>query len=149
MLRLRNKETSDIELNERNVKFDYFMDQIFPGQIVAGRPRNPCVIYKNELLSCYIRKNILKLLDKSEAGNIIFECDITKEPDIEKILYWYKAVEHSKMYRIKVIGLDLFLCGNSKYDSTPVFGKYYNHYKTKNYAQDIIDKFSLDFCEII
>jgi hypothetical protein len=149
MLQLRSKNNADPILSDRNIKLDKYFQQIFEGCVISGRPNNPCIIYKNELLACYIRNNKLRLLDKNLNGRVICELDIDKQPDIEKIMEWYGIARHSKMFRIKIKDINLFVCGMSKTDSTPVFGLLPNYYKTTDFAQHIINKFALDFCEII
>lgn len=150
MLQLRNKGNNDEKLVERNMKLEKLFQLIFPNAVtIIGNPKTPEFIYKNEMLACYVKGDILILSNRLDFGKTLYEVDINLQPDINQFLDWYRNAEHTTTYRIKVKDTPIYLCGMSKYNGNPVFGDLPHYYKTKGFAQMLMDKFSLDYCEII
>ena len=79
------------------------------------------------------------------------------EYDAEPISEWFKTATHRRIYKIRMlqdpklflVGYNYDIQGNEKV-KYPVFGKFCPKvYFTREYANDIMNYFELNYCEVI
>lgn len=147
-------------IQKRNYRLQKFWEKLGLDVEIIGDMETPAVIKDDYCLACYVHNFNLIFTDHYDQGNEVYRVKLQKvqEFDTDAILNWLKTATHRRIYRIKMIQEpNLFLVGygfkNKESQSTekyPVFGKYGPKiYFTDEYAKDIINFYSLDYCEIV
>lgn len=144
----KSKESNYADNEIRNIKLDNFFTKIGMEVTLVGSADNPAIIFKNKYLACYVKNFRIIFLDKCDQGLQMYTCRVDDKPDPERLAEWYKTAKHNKAWRINVVGTPLFICGYSQ--DYPVFGKDKIHYyKNEEFAKELIEKYNLNYCEIV
>lgn len=127
---------------------------------IIGDMETPAVIKGDYCLACYVHNFNLIFTDHYDQGSEVYRVKLQniQEFEIEPILNWLKTSTHRRIYKIKMKQApELFLVGynfkaktETENDKYPVYGKYgAKVYFTEDYATEIINFYSLDYCEIV
>jgi hypothetical protein len=144
-------------IEKRNKRLAAFFKQIGLDVEIIGDMETPAVIKENFCLSCYVHNFNLMFTDHYDQGNELYRIKLQKdqEYDTELILNWLKTATHRRIYRIKMKDQPMYLVGynfknrEESEEKYPVFGKYAAKiYFTEDYATDLINMYSLDYCEV-
>jgi hypothetical protein len=146
-------------IEKRNRRLSIFFSKIGLNDIeIVGDMETPAVVKQNYCLSCYVHNFNLIFTSHYDQGTELYRIKLQKEQeyDIATIENWLQTATHRRIYRIKIKNLDMYLVGynfrnkETPEDKYPVFGRYSSKiYFTEDYAQDLINLYQLDYCEII
>ncbi len=144
-------------IEKRNKRLATFFEQLELDVEIIGDMETPAIIKDQFCLSCYVHNFNLVFTDHYDQGKELYRIKLQKEQLYEKeaILNWLNTATHRRIYKIKMRERDLFLVGynfkdkSNPEDKYPVFGKFAPKiYFTTDYAQELIDLYNLDYCEI-
>lgn len=159
MKRKLSKELKET-IQKRNHRLQKFWDNLGLDIEVIGDMETPAVIKGDYCLACYVHNFNLIFTDHYDKGNEVYRVKLQNKVsfDIEPILNWIKSATHRKTFKIRIkTEPSLFLVGynfrskgkdaNAKY---PVFGKFgAKVYFTEQYANEILEHYGIDFCEVV
>jgi hypothetical protein len=147
-----------LTVEKRNKRLLAFFQQLGIDVEIIGDMETPAIVKGGFCLSCYVHNFYLVFTDHFNKGNELYRIKLQKEQEIDQdmVSNWLATATHRIVFRVKIKTCDLYLVGYNfkgeidSEDKFPVFGKYaHKIYFTKDYAQELIDLYHLDYCEII
>lgn len=146
-------------IQKRNARLAAFWDHLGLDVEIIGDMETPAVIKGDYCLACYVHNFNLIFTDHYEQGKEVYRVKLQKifEYDAEHISEWFKTATHRRIYKIRMlqdpklflVGYNYDIQGNEKV-KYPVFGKFCPKvYFTREYANDIMNYFELNYCEVI
>lgn len=160
MKRKLSKELKET-IQKRNHRLQKFWEKVGLDVEIIGDMETPAVIKGDYCLACYVHNFNLIFTDHYDKGAELYRVKLQnmQEFEIEPILNWLKTATHRRIYKIKMkADPGLYLVGynfkakanNAENEKYPVYGRYgAKIYFTEDYAKEIIDYYSLDYCEIV
>lgn len=147
-------------IHKRNARLASFWELVGLDVEVIGDMETPAVIKEDYCLACYVHNFNLIFTDHYDQGKEVYRVKLQKEQqfEVEPIIEWLKTATHRRIFKIKMKNdLNLFLVGynfgvrkedeNQKY---PVFGRFSPKvFFTKEYAEDVMNLYNLDYCEVL
>lgn len=155
-------------ISKRNYRLDRFWKLLGLHVDLIGDMETPAMIMEEHCLSCYVHNFNLIFTDRYEEGEEVYRVKLQQDQlyDLEKITEWLKSAEHRRVYRILMKDQPLYLVGYSfkekpkrkgaeddgqpEPEKYPVYGKFgAKVYFTKDYAEEIVNHYKLDYCDIV
>lgn len=156
-------------ITKRNYRLNRFWKLLGLHVDLIGDMETPAMIMEGHCLSCYVHNFNLIFTSRYEEGEEVYRVKLQQDQlfDLEEIQKWLKSAEHRTVYRIRMKSHeDLFLVGYSfkekprrqgapddgtpEPEKYPVYGKFgAKVYFTKDYAEEIVSHYELEYCEII
>jgi hypothetical protein len=145
-------------IDKRNKRLIAFLDAIGLDAELVGDMETPAIVKDDFCLSCYVHNFNLIFTTQYEKGTELYRIKLQKEQtyELEPITNWLQTAVHRRVYKIKMNDKNLWIVGynfgdkNKPEEKYPVFGKYAPKiFFTEEYAQQILDLYNLDFCEIV
>jgi hypothetical protein len=145
-------------IEKRNKRLLTFFQQLGIDVEIIGDMETPAIVKDEFCLSCYVHNFNLVFTDHFNKGNELYRIKLQKEQEIDEAMVsnWLETATHRRVFRVKIKSCDLYLVGynfkgeTEAEDKYPVFGRYaHKIYFTEDYAQELIDLYQLDFCEVV
>lgn len=147
-------------IQKRNYRLSKFWQLLGMDVEIIGDMEMPAVIKDNYCLACYVHNFYLIFTDHYDQGKELYRIKLQNDIqfDMAPVINWLKTATHRRIYKIKLKHIDdLFVVGYNyktkeatEKSKFPVFGKYAPKiYFTEQYAQDIIQIYQLDYCEVV
>lgn len=145
-------------IEKRNKRLDAFFTLFGIEVDIIGDMETPAVIYQDKCLSCFVHNFNLVFTDHFDKGNELYRIKLQKDQEIDTgiVQQWLDTANHRQIFRLKIKDIALYLVGYNFKGATeaegkyPVFGKFGPKiYFTEDYAQNLIDMYGLDYCEIV
>ncbi|MFM2387010.1 MAG: hypothetical protein RL660_1767 [Bacteroidota bacterium] len=145
-------------IEKRNKRLLNFFRQINSAVEIVGDMETPAVVLGNVCLSCYVHNFNLVFTNHYLQGEEVYRVKLQKDQmlDMQAVEQWINNAVHRPVYRIKLNTPDLYLVGfnfnrtDTGEEKFPVFGKHgAKVYFSKDFAQDIVGLYGLDYCSIV
>lgn len=147
-------------IQKRNHRLAKFWEQLDFDVEIIGDMETPAVIKNDYCLACYVHNFHLIFTDHYDQGAEVYRVKLQNifEFEIDPIIEWLKTATHRRIYKIKMkeepklflVGYNYSVKAGEEKVKYPVFGKYSPKvYFTQDYANEIMEFYNLEYCEVI